>query len=271
MPHLLISPGTVTTITLNRPEVRNALNDEVIAELSDWAERAAGDRTIRMVILQGAGPVFCAGADLAWMSRIKSYTHEQNLEDARAAARMFHRLDTLSVPVIGRIHGAALGGGCGLAAICDIVVADSATVFGFTETTLGIVPAMIAPYVVRKLGSSAARALCLSGAKFPATQALALGLVHELAAADAVDAAVTRHVEQFLRTAPTAVAATKALLRDVTGRRPADVLALTAATIAAQRVSDEGQEGMRAFLEKRPPRWVPANAPVPKGGAKASG
>ena len=256
MGHLIVSPGRVTTVTINRPEVRNALNDAVIAEFTDWATDIATDRSVRVVVLQGAGPIFCAGADLTWMARVAAYTHEENLEDARRAARLFHLLDTLPVPLIGRVQGAALGGGSGLAAVCDVVVAESDAVFGFTETTLGIVPAMISPYVVRKIGLSAARALCLSGLRFTASHALAIGLVQQVVPARQLDAAVAQQAEQFDRAAPSAVAATKRLLSEVSGRRPADLLALTAETIAAQRVSAEGQEGIRAFLEKRTPSWV---------------
>jgi methylglutaconyl-CoA hydratase len=255
MTHLLVSPGPVTTVTLNRPDVRNALNDEVIAELSGWAREAASDRSIRVLVLEGAGSVFCAGADLTWMSRVASHTHDENLQDARQAARLFQLLDSLPFAVIGRVQGAALGGGAGLAAICDVVIAADDAMFGFTETTLGIVPAMISPYLVRKIGTSAARALCLSGERFTAAHALAIGLVHEVVPAHELDAAVERRAALFDRAAPSAVAATKRLLSDVEGRRPADVLALTAETIATQRVSPEGQEGMRAFLEKRTPSW----------------
>src|SRR5689334_6876997 len=160
-----ISSGSITRVTLNRPEVRNALNEHVIAELTIWAASVPADGSVRAVVLQGAGPVFSAGADLTWMSKMATYTHEENLEDARKAARMFHALDTLPVPVIGRIQGAALGGGSGLAAICDVAIAADDAMFGFTETTLGILPALIAPFVVRKIGLSAARELCLSGAR----------------------------------------------------------------------------------------------------------
>jgi methylglutaconyl-CoA hydratase len=207
-------------------------------------------------VLQGAGAVFSAGADVHWMGRMIDYSREENLADARKAASMFHRLDNLPVPVIGRIHGAALGGGSGLAAICDVVVAAEDAVFGFTEVTLGILPAMISPYVVRKIGHSAAREWCLTGARFSAARGKDMGLVHEVAAAERLDLAVDRYVQLFRKAAPSAIAATKALLRDVYGRRPADVLGLTVDAIAAQRVSPEGQEGLRAFLEKRPPAWT---------------
>jgi methylglutaconyl-CoA hydratase len=167
------------------------------------------------------------------------------------------------VPLVGRVHGAALGGGAGLAAVCDVVVAAEDAVFGFTEVVLGILPAMISPYVTRKIGLSAAREWCLNGARFPAARAKEIGLVHEVVAAERLDVAVDRHVQQFLKAAPSAIAATKRLLRDVAGRRPDDVLAMTADAIAAQRVSAEGQDGLRAFLAKRPPSWASAKPARP--------
>jgi len=180
MSTLLVQPGPVTTITLNRPDVRNAFNETLIQELTEWAHTVPADGSIRTVVLQGAGSVFCAGADVQWMARMIDYSREENLADARAAGTMYSLLDSLPVPVIGRVHGAALGGGAGLAAICDIVVATNDAQFGFTETTLGILPAMISPYVVRKIGVSAAREWCLTGARFTAEQARAMGLVHEV-------------------------------------------------------------------------------------------
>jgi len=252
---ITISPGRITTVTLNRPDIRNALNDTVIAELSDWAKSLPTDGSVRAVVLSGAGPAFCAGADLHWMSKMAGYTREQNLEDARRAAWMFHALDTLPVPLIGRVQGAAMGGGAGLAAICDVVVAADDAVFGFTETTLGILPALIAPYVVRKIGMSAARELCVSGTRFTVARAREIGLVHDVVAAASLDEAVSKQVQQFEKAAPSAVASTKRLLHAIAGKRPADVLALTVDAIASQRVSPEGQEGMRAFLDKREPSW----------------
>ena len=253
---LSIDTGIVTKVTLNRPEVRNAFNEALIAELTAWATSVTAGGTTRVVVLQGAGSVFSAGADVQWMARMIDYSREENLADARKAAQMFLALDSLPVPLIGRIHGAALGGGSGLAAVCDVVVAADDAVFGFTETTLGILPAMISPYVLRKIGVSAGRELCLSGAKFSAARAKEIGLVHDVVTADRLDLAVDRHVQLFRKAAPSAMAATKALLRDVAGRRPADVLSLTVDAIATQRVSPEGQDGLRAFLEKRAPAWL---------------
>lgn len=256
MAALLIESGPTTTVTLNRPDVRNAFDEAMIAELTAFAEAVPTDGSVRVIVLQGAGPVFSAGADVQWMSKMLGYTREENLADARRAASMFLALDRIPVPVIGRIHGAALGGGSGLASICDVVVAADDALFGFTEVVLGILPAMISPYVVRKIGLSAARELCLSGTRFTAARAREIGLVHTVVPAAELDRAVSEHVATFRKAAPSAIRNTKRLLTEVFGRRPADVLGLTVDNIANQRVSPEGQEGLRAFLEKRPASWT---------------
>lgn len=247
--------GPVVRVTLNRPEVRNAFNEELIAELSAWAA-AAGASGARVAVLSGAGKVFSAGADLAWMSRMAGASHEANLADARAAAEMFEALDTLPIPLVGRVHGAALGGGVGLAAVCDIVVAADDAVFGFTEARLGIVPAVISPYAVAKIGVSAARELFLTAARFTAARARDIGLVHGLVPEAGLDAAVDAYVADLLLGGPEALAGAKALIAGVAGQTPGGVLNLTAGTIARHRVSPEGQEGMRAFLEKRKADWT---------------
>jgi methylglutaconyl-CoA hydratase len=251
-----IQSGQVTTVTLNRPDVRNAFNEEMIAELTAFAAGVPADGSVRAVVIRGAGPVFSAGADVQWMSKMLGYSREENLADAQRAAQMFLAIDRIPAPVIGRVHGAALGGGSGLAAVCDVVVAADDAVFGFTEVVLGILPAMISPYVVRKIGPSFARELCLSGARFSAARAKDIGLVHVVTAGADLDQAVDAQLSLFWKAAPSAVAATKRLLAEVHGRRPADVLALTIDNIANQRVSPEGQEGLRAFLEKRPAAWT---------------
>ena len=171
MTSVLITPGPVTTVTLNRPDVRNAFDERLIEDLTTWAASVPADGSVRVVVLQGAGSVFSAGADVQWMSKMLGYSREENIADATRAARMFHAIDAIPVPVIGRIHGAALGGGSGLAAVCDVVVAAEDAIFGFTEVVLGILPGMISPFVVRKIGLSAARELCLSGARFSAARA----------------------------------------------------------------------------------------------------
>lgn len=248
--------GGVERVTLNRPEVRNAFNDDVIAELTAWARRAAADTTLRVVVLAGAGKVFSAGADANWMARMVDYSRDDNVRDATLMAEMFLALDTLPAAVIGRIHGAALGGGAGLAAICDIVVADEEALFGFTETKLGILPAVISPYVLPKIGASAARELFLTGMRFSAARAKEIGLVHQVVPPDRLDAMVQRYIVEVLSASPTGLAAAKRLIPRVLGHSPADAMAITAAAIAEQRVSPEGQDGLRAFLEKRQPAWV---------------
>jgi methylglutaconyl-CoA hydratase len=247
--------GSTLRLTLNRPEVRNAFDEEMIASLTAAGSSAADDRSLRAVVLAGAGTVFCAGADLSWMSKAVAYTHRENLSDAEDLARMLERLDTLPFLVIGRIQGAALGGGVGLAAVCDVVVAADDAVFALSEVKLGILPAVISPYVIRKIGVSAARELFLTGSRFSAVRAREIGLVHEVVPAADLDAAVERRLNDIRGCAPRAIAAAKALIREVAGESPEDVIGLTTGSIASQRVSAEGQEGMRAFLEKRKPGW----------------
>ena len=258
--HLLSTrDGVVERLTLNRPEVRNAFNEHVIAELTDWAARtreAAVRHDIRAAVIAGTGKVFCAGADVTWMSKTVNYSEEENLRDAMAMSRMFAAIDDLPLAVIGRIQGAALGGGAGLAAVCDIVVAEETALFGFTETKLGILPAVISPFALAKIGQAAARELFLTGARFSARRAKEIGLVHEVVADGELDATVGRYVKEILTAGPEAVAAAKALIPTVWGRPVADAMPVTAAAIAARRVSAEGQEGLRAFLEKRPATWI---------------
>ena len=250
--------GVIERLTLNRPDVRNAFNEHVIAELTEWAARtreAAVRHDIRAVVIAGAGKVFCAGADVTWMSKTVHYTEDENLRDAMAMSRMFTAINELPVAVIGRIQGAALGGGAGLAAVCDIVVAEDAALFGFTETKLGILPAVISPFALAKIGQAAARELFLTGTRFSAARAKEIGLVQQVHAAADLDGAVDRYVQELLTAGPEAVAAAKALIPSVWGRPIADAMPITAAAIAARRVSPEGQEGLRAFLEKRSPVW----------------
>lgn len=250
--------GSVEFLTLNRPDVRNAFNEDVIAELTAWARQAAEDASLRVVVLGGAGKVFSAGADANWMARMVGYSREENLADARLMAEMFLALDTLPAAVVGRIHGAALGGGAGLTAICDIAVAEEHTTFGFTETKLGILPAVISPYVLPKIGPSAARELFLTGMRFSAARAKEIGLVHAVVASADLETQVQSYVRELLSASPSAIAAAKRLIPHVWGRSPADAMTLTAEAIASQRVSAEGQEGLTAFLQKRAPRWTDA-------------
>lgn len=252
---LIDHSGPVVRVTLNRPDVRNAFNEEVIAELTAWAT-APMPGGARVAVLAGSGKAFCAGADLNWMSRMVRYTPEENVRDAGAMAAMFHALDTLPLPLIGRVHGAALGGGVGLAAVCDIVVAADDAVFGFTEAKLGILPAVISPFAVQKIGISAARELFLTAARFSAARAREIGLVHAVVPAGDLDAAIAAYVQELVSSGPEAMTAAKRMIAAVAGHPPAEVARLTAETIARHRASAEGQDGMLAFLEKRKAGWI---------------
>ncbi|HEX4728721.1 MAG TPA: enoyl-CoA hydratase-related protein, partial [Jatrophihabitans sp.] len=225
--------------------------------LAEWAARTAlhPSGAPRVVVLAGAGKTFCAGADVAWMSKTIHYSEEENLRDATSMSRMFAALNSLPMPLVGRVHGAALGGGAGLAAVCDIVVADVDAVFGFTEVKLGILPAVISPYALAKIGRSAGRQLFLTGMRFTATRAKEIGLVHAVVPLDELDAIVTMYANEVLSAAPDAIATVKALIPRVWTRGAFDAAGMTAEAIAARRVSKEGQEGLRAFLEKRKASW----------------
>jgi methylglutaconyl-CoA hydratase len=250
---------TVEYVTLNRPDVRNAFNEDVIAELTEWAARtheAALQHDVRVVVIGGAGKMFCAGADVTSMAKTVRYTEEENLRDATAMSRMFAAIDELPLAVIGRVQGAALGGGVGLAAVCDIVVAADDAVFGFTEVKLGILPAVISPFALAKIGRSAARELFLTGSRFSAARAREIGLVHTVVPSADLDHAVAGYVRELSTAGPEAVAAAKSLIADVWGLAPADAMTITAQAIATRRVSGEGQEGLTAFLEKRTPGWA---------------
>ena len=254
---LLESDGPVVRVTLNRPDVRNAFNEALIAELTAWAEGVKAGGPARVAVLSGAGKVFCAGADLTWMSKMVAYTHEENVRDARAMARMFEALDTLPIPLVGRIHGAALGGGVGLAAVCDIVIAAEDVAFAFTEVKLGILPAVISPYALAKIGRSAARELFLTGARFTADRAREIGLVTAVAEPGDLDRVVAKYVNDLVTSGPEAVAAAKRLIAEVADRPRRSAVDYSVEAIAERRVSKEGQDGMGAFLAKRPPTWLP--------------
>jgi len=238
-------------VTLARPDVRNAFNAEVIRELRDAFLGLATDERVRAVILSGEGKSFCGGADVTWMRGALDLSFDENVADAEAMSDMFRAIDRCPKPVIGRIHGAALGGGAGLTAVCDIAIASEETIFGFTEVKLGIIPAVISPFVLAKIGMSNARALFLTGERFDAHRARAIGLVHEVVSADRLDASIARVVGELHHAGPNAVAAAKALIPRVAAASYDDTRSLTARAIAAQRTTPEGQEGLRAFLERR--------------------
>ena len=247
--------GTRARVTMNRPAVRNAFNAELIAALRDAFLALGSDDGVRSIVLAGAGPTFSGGADIAWMRDALALSEAENVRDAEAMAAMLIAIDRCPKPVIARIHGAALGGGCGLVAAADIAVAASDAVFGFTEVKLGILPAVISPFAVAKIGSSQARALFVTGERFDAAHAQRIGLVHHVVAAGEIDARIATILDEFRTAAPTAIAAAKAVVRDVVAATPDEATALTARAIAKQRTSPEGQEGLRAFLERRPAAW----------------
>jgi methylglutaconyl-CoA hydratase len=247
----------VERLTLNRPDVRNALSEALIGELTDWATHANVRRDLRLVVIGGRGSVFCAGADVAAMARTAEMSEDENLRDATATAHMFEVINELRVPLVARVHGAAMGGGAGLAAVCDIVVAEETAVFGFTEVKLGIIPAVIAPFVLAKIGPAAARELFLTGARFSAARAHEIGLVNRVVPVGALDSAVDELVAEFRTSAPEATVAAKRLIRELRGASPDEARRHTVAAIAARRVSPEGQEGLHAYLQKRRPSWRP--------------
>jgi methylglutaconyl-CoA hydratase len=242
----------VEYVVLNRPDVRNAFNEDLIAELAAWAGEAGQDAQLRAVVISGAGPVFCAGGDLTWMSKMAAYSHDENIRDAAAAARMFAAIDTLPVPVIARVHGAAIGGGAGLAAVADIAVTEAAAIFAFTEVKLGLLPALIAPYVLAKIGQSAARELFLTGRRFTAERALQIGLVHAVvASASEIDGTIQQYVDDVLGSGREAIAAAKNMIRQIANRPPNEIASLTVEAIAKQRASAEAQARMKAFLRRK--------------------
>lgn len=243
--------GGVARVTLARPDVRNAFNAAVIAELHAAFTRIATADDVRAVVIAGEGTVFCGGADVNWMRESLDLPFEANAIDAEKMSDMFRAIDNCPRPVIARIQGAALGGGAGLAAVCDIAIAADDAVFGFTEVKLGIIPAVISPFVLSKIGSSHARALFLTGERFDAARAASIGLVHRVVAAGELDAAVDRVLAEIRTAGPYAVSAAKLLVRRVLDATYQESRAITTQAIANQRISAEGQEGLRAFLERR--------------------
>lgn len=245
--------GDVATVRLHRPDVRNAMDEALISEVT----RVFGSlpASTRVVVLSGSGPAFCAGADAQWMKRSKSFTREENERDASALAALLKAVDECPFPTVARVHGAALGGGVGLVAACDIAVADEQATFGFPEVRLGLIPAVISTFVLPRIGVRAARRYFLTGERFGAPQAMAMGLVHETAAGDALDGRIDGIVRELRQGAPRALGAAKALLRTIVALPKDRAIEESIRTIAELRVSPEAQEGLSAFLEKRKPNW----------------
>ena len=252
--------GVVARVTLARPEAHTAVDAALIGQLRQTfasLSREPAER-LRVVVLAGDGPSFCAGADVAWMRAALQLDREANEQDALAMADMFEAIDACPAPVVARVHGAALGGGAGLCAVADLVIAESGTRFGFTETRLGILPAVISPFVIAKIGESQARALFPTGRRFDALRAQRIGLVHEVVEGlEALDRAVDQAIADLLEAGPTAARAAKSIVREVRGLPHGSAKWHTARVIARQRTSEEAQEGFRAFVEKRRPAWAP--------------
>ena len=254
--HLSVGHGNaVVTVSLARPDARNALNAELIGELTRCMEELAGDDSVRVVVITGEGDFFCAGADVGYMRDTANFSYEENLEDARRLAAMFRAVEECPKPVVARVRGAAIGGGVGLVAASDVAVAEEGTVFAFSEVRLGISPATIAPFVLRKIGLSHTRALFLTGERFDAEKAREIGLINEVAPEGDLDAVVGEKVEGLLAGGPEALAATKALLRELRDAAPGEATEIMARRIAELRTGEEGQEGLGAFLDKREPAW----------------
>jgi methylglutaconyl-CoA hydratase len=247
--------GRIARITMQRPEVHNAFNTQLIQDLQSAFTQLCQENNLHAVILAGEGKSFSAGADIQMMQEAITYSIDENVQDALRLANLMQTIDTFPCPVVARVHGAAMGGGIGLVAVCDIALATNHTRFAFSEVKLGIAPAIISPYVLRKIGVSHARALFTTGERFSAQRAYEIGLVHAVVAAEQLDEALERTIQALLSSAPQALRQCKTLVQQVGTMKSTEAMLYTAETIARLRTSDEGQEGLRAFLEKRQPSW----------------
>ncbi|MFZ6760107.1 enoyl-CoA hydratase/isomerase family protein [Undibacterium sp. Ji50W] len=254
---ILRNDAFVVTVTLNRPDVRNAFNETTIAEITEVFRDLDKDDSIRAIVLAANGPAFCAGADLNWMKKMADYTHEENLADAGQLAEMLHTIYICSKPVVAKVQGDCYAGGMGLVAACDIAVSVDTANFCLSEVKLGLIPATISPYVIKAMGENAARRYFITAERFTAAEAHRTGFVHELVTAEALDARVAEIVKALVSNSPNAVRQAKRLVQDVASREltPA-LMAATVEGIAQIRASDEGREGVRSFLEKRKPAWL---------------
>lgn len=248
--------GKVARLWLERPEVHNAFNAVMIRELRDALRAVAADEAVRVVVLSGRGASFCAGADLNWMREVIRYSFEQNLQESLDLAEFHYELYSFPKPTIARVNGTAIGGGTGFLSACDIVIASTAAKFGLSEVKIGLVPAAISPYVIRRIGESHARQYFLTGERVDARRAQEIGLVNIVAEPERLDEEVDACVRALLTSGPEAVASAKELLKRIPGMGFDEAKRYTAEMIAGLRVSEEGQEGMAAFLEKRKPRWT---------------
>ncbi len=249
--------GHLATVTLNRPEVRNAFNETTIAELTQVFSALGNDQSIRAIVLAAHGVAFCAGADLNWMKKMADYSHDENLADAGQLATMLQTIYSCPKPVIAKVQGDCYAGGMGLVAACDIVVTVDSAHFCLSEVKLGLIPATISPYVIKSMGENAARRYFLTAERFTASEAQRIGFAHEVVAAEMLDAKVAELVKALVSNSPNAVRQAKTLVREVGGREiSASLIASTVKGIAQIRASDEGREGVRSFLEKRKPDWL---------------
>jgi methylglutaconyl-CoA hydratase len=246
----------VAKVILNRPDVRNAFNEVMIRELREAFAALTIDTEVRVVVLTGEGTAFCAGADMHWMSRVVNYTYDENYDDSLALAHLMREAYDFPKPVVGRINGPAIGGGTGLVAICDIAVASEDAVLSFSEVKIGLVPACISPYVLKRVGERFGREYFLTGQRLTAAEALACGLVNKVAPAQGLDSAVHACVDSLLTSGPAALATVKRMVREVAEMTLDEAGPMTARMITALRMSGEGQEGMKAFLDRRTPSWV---------------
>lgn len=243
-------------ITFSRPEIHNAFNGVMIEELYDLFDRLTRDKSVRVVVITGEGKSFCAGADLNWMRAVKDYSYEKNFSESLKLAEVFHMIYSCPKPVVGRINGAAIGGGTGFVAVCDIAIASTNAVFSFSEVKIGVVPACISPYVIKRVGEGRAREFFLTGERLTAEQALHSGLVNRAVSPEELDSEVDAMVAQLISSGPEALKCCKDLLNTVSSQTLQDAKIHTAKVIANLRKSAEGQEGMDAFLNKRKPKWV---------------
>jgi methylglutaconyl-CoA hydratase len=252
-----IADGRVATVTLNRPDVRNAFNEVTIAELTDAFRQLGTDSALRAIVLAARGPAFCAGADLNWMKKMAGYTREENRADAAQLAEMLRTIYTCPKPVVAKVQGDCYAGGMGLVAACDIAVSVDSANFCLSEVKLGLIPATISPYVIKAMGENAARRYFITAERFSAQEAHRIGFVHAAVTADALDATVADIVKALVSNSPHAVKEAKRLVQDIAGREvDAALIADTAERIADIRSSEEGKEGVRSFLEKRKPGWL---------------
>lgn len=249
----------VALVTLNRPGVHNAFNNELISDLSDVFDKLNSDDSVRVIVITGNGKTFCAGADLNWMKSVVNYSYEQNLDESLKLAELMFLIFTHTKPVIARINGSAIGGGVGLVSVCDILIAAETAKFGLSEVKLGLVPAAISPFVMERIGPTKSRELFITGERISANKALEYGLINNVVSLSDLDEAVNEKVNMILQNGPEAIKSVKKMIFDVTQMKFPELTEYTARLIANLRLSREAQEGMNAFLEKRKPNWIDNN------------